>query len=315
MKESWEIPHTRGVATLPVWALAPTFQLRKLTLAQHTANVNGLPDAAQGRDDKDLNLSDAQEAARDLFGKLGDLNVRIPGAIDNQIEDDDDLHGQLDKVYAVTPGQSEDSELRRARLVVGLWAAFNQAQAAQTPPEPALTAKVNGVTMTQASFETLIANCLVAQQSVATAQTALTDAKAALSALARKVDRDNKRWYGAWTKLYPAGTPEGDNARSNVPTEEGTPAPTPLEIESLTVQVDKRVAVMYAEQGGEHATTLQLQYQLPGEADFGHDADAVRRVHMAGPFAPGTLVRFRTHAGNSTDDQVFSAVAQVQIPA
>ena len=36
---------------------------------------------------------------------------------------------------------------------------------------------------------------------------------------------------------------------------------------------------------------------------------------MTGPFVPGTLVIFGTHAGNSTDDQVFSAVAQVQIPA
>ncbi len=88
-----------------------------------------------------------------------------------------------------------------------------------------------------------------------------------------------------------------------------------LEIESLTVQTDKRVAVTYAEQGGDHATTLELQYQLPGETDFGHSTPVVRRVQMMGPFAPGTLVSFRTRAANSTPGVVLSAVAQVLVPA
>ena len=64
-----------------------------------------------------------------------------------------------------------------------------------------------------------------------------------------------------------------------------------------------------------HATTLELLYQLPGEPDFGHGTKVVRRVQMAGPFAPGTLVRFCTHAANSTDDSVFSEVRQVGVPA
>ena len=88
-----------------------------------------------------------------------------------------------------------------------------------------------------------------------------------------------------------------------------------LEIASLTVEPDKRVAVTYAASGGDHASSLKLEYQLPGEEEFGHSIDVVRAGQTVGPFAPGALVSLRTHAGNSTDDAVLSAVVQVLIPA
>ena len=315
MTEYWEIPRDRGVVTLATWALAPTFRLRKLTLAQHTANVNALPVLAQTRADKARALTDALTAHRGLFATLYDLNIRVPGLVHNQLEADDELHGQLDDIYAIDVGQNQHDELRRARLVVGLWADFDAAQAAQTPPEPALTVKVDDAPLGQPAFAQLIADCVTSQQAVANAQRALTSAKESLHTLARRVDRDNKRWYGAWTKAYPVGTEEGDTARANVPTEDHVQAPTPLQIFSLTPHPDHTVSVVYAEGGGLHASKMKVLSQWPGEPEFGHEADVILDGQLIGPFPPNTLVGVRTRVSNSTPGAVWGDIVQVLIPA
>ena len=132
-----------------------------------------------------------------------------------------------------------------------------------------------------------------------------------MDAADRKTDRANKRWYQAWLKVFPAGTAEGDAAQAQIPTEQGTPAPTPLEILTLAAQPDHTVRVTLDPAGGAHATTKELQYQLPGEAEFGHTAPITGRVMAAGPFAAGAAVAFRTRVANSHPGTVTGAVKQV----
>ena len=316
MQESWQITYSRGLPTLAVWAMQPDFELHKWTLTQHTTAVNSLPTLSQARKDKERALTTAQTVTNGLFRRLGDLNIRAAGAIHGLIGDEnEDMHKQLDMVFAIATGDSQKNEVSRAQLLAGVWHDFDVARQAETPSQAPLVMKQGTANVTAAQFAQLLQDAIAAQSTEATAARTLSSARTALRIADRQVNRHNKRWYAAWTKTYPVDTPEGDAARSDVPTEHGVPAPVALEIESLAVQPDKQVIVTYAEQGGDHATTLELLYQLPGEPDFGHGTKVVRRVQMAGPFAPGTLVRFCTHAANSTDDSVFSEVRQVGVPA
>ena len=121
--------------------------------------------------------------------------------------------------------------------------------------------------------------------------------------------------YAAWLKAYPAGTPEGDVARSRIPTEAGTPEPTALPIYSATPQAGRVVAIVYANEGGAHATTLELLCQLPGEPDFGHSTPVQLGGQLVGPFPPNTLVGLRTRVSNSHAGFVLGDIVQVLIPA
>jgi hypothetical protein len=65
------------------------------------------------------------------------------------------------------------------------------------------------------------------------------------------------------------------------------------------------VTVNYPENGGEHATTLQLLYKLAGEEEYGHAVPVARPSQTAGPFSPGEIVTFITRGANSTDGNVL----------
>ena len=158
-----------------------------------------------------------------------------------------------------------------------------------------------------------MADAIAAQQTEANAAKDVTNAKSALRVMERLVDRDSKRWYAAWLKLYPAGTPEGDAALANVPTETGVPVPVALEIALLNPQADHTVELTYATKGGKHATTLELQWKTGGDLDFGHSTPVVRPRQTVGPFAAGALVTFRTRVANSTAGVVLSQPVQALI--
>lgn len=321
MKEYWEITHERGVATYAVWALAPAFELRGLTRAQHLARVDSLPGLAQARDSRETELSNAFSTRDTRFAQLGELDVRVPAIIEGMLTEDDELHGQLDAIRAVDVDVSEDQKLRRGRLVRELWEDYNAVLAALVPPVAALLVPYRApgsdapaVNVGLAAFDALIAACLQAQAGVAAAQTAVTNAKGDLRKAEAKADRDNKRWYLAWCRMFPEGTQEGDAARSDVPTEAGTLPPVALEIASLAASLARLVTLTYPASGGEHATTLELQYRLPGEVEFGHSTPVVRPEQTVGPFPAGSTVTFRTRGANSTPGVVLSQPKTVLIP-
>jgi hypothetical protein len=320
MDEYWQITHLRGIKTLAVWYMQAAFQITGATMAQHTTRVNSLPTLAAARDEFQADLSDERQARDNFFEKLYNLNTRVAPTIDGLITDDNDLHGQLDLVYAAGHSKAQSSVLRRARLVAGLWADYNTQLAAETPARPPLEMKYavpGGIEpaedVLQADFVALIASALAAQQAEANAQRDLSDARSELRAADRRVDRDNKRWYLAWTKQFPEGTPEGDTARSEIPTEQGTPAPTPLQIESAVVQPGNTVLVTFGT-GGQHATTKELLYKLDSEADYGHTQPITGLNQFAGPFPAETTVTFITRVANSTAGFVMGNPVAAVIP-
>jgi hypothetical protein len=311
MKEYWEITHDRAVPTQAVWGLQPAFELNNLTRAQHGTLTDSLPTLAQTRDTAENNLTDAISAKENHFIKLRNLAVRLPGLADGMLEDGDDLKDQLDKIFAVDADVSEAHTLRRCRLILPFWTDINTARAAVVPPKAALTLDYLGVAVTVADFSTTMDNAVAAQKTEAERQRDVTKAKGDLRAADRKLDRANKRWYLAWLKAYPEGTPEGDAALADIPTEQGAAQAQALQILTLTALADHTVRVNLDPNGGAHATTKELQTMLPGETEFGHTIPITGNEMIIGPYAAGITVNVRTRVANSNPGTVNSTPKSV----
>jgi hypothetical protein len=227
------------------------------------------------------------------------------------LDDDDDLKEQLDAIYGVDPGVSENAALRRGRMILPLWTDVNTARAAAVPPKPALTLDYLGVPVAVADFSATIDLAIAKQKTEVEAARDVTNAKSALRTADRKTDRGNKRWYQAWLLAYPVGTPEGDAAASQISTEQGTAQAQVLAILSAVAQPDHTVIITFDPAGGLHATTKELQYQLPGEPDFGHSTPITSNSLTVGPFTAGVTVAFRTRVSNSNPGFVTSPVVNV----
>jgi hypothetical protein len=311
MNEYWEITHERAVATQGVWGMQPAFELNNLTRTQHGTLTDSLPVLAQTRDNKENDLTEALAAKHDVFAKLENLAIRVPGLIDGLLDDDDDLKEQLDAIYGIDPAASENATLRRSRQLLPLWTDVDAARAAAVPPKPALTVDYQGAPVAVADFSATIDLAIAKQKIEAEKQRDVTNAKSALRTADRKLDRGNKRWYVAWLKAYPVGTPEGDAAASQVPTEQGTAQAQVLPILSAVAQPDHTVIVTLDPAGGLHATTKELQYQLPGEPEFGHSTPIIANQLTVGPFTAGVSVSFRIRVSNSNPGFVTSPVVAV----
>ncbi len=313
MNEYWEITHERAVPTQALWGMQPTFELNQLTRTQHATLTDSLPALAQVRDNMENDLTQALAAKHTVFDKLSNLGVRMPGLIDGLLEDEDELKDQLDAIYAVDAFGSENSALRRARLLLPLWTDVNAARAAATPVKPALTIDYQTTPVAVADLSATIDAALLAQKTEAEKQRDVTNSKSALRTADRKLDRANKRWYKAWLLAFPVGTPEGDAAFSQIPTEAGTPVPSVLAILSATPLADRRVTLTLDPNGGAHATTKELQSLLPGETEFGHSTPITGNEVTVGPFDPGATIQFRTRVANSNPGFVTSPVVTVVV--
>lgn len=121
-------------------------------------------------------------------------------------------------------------------------------------------------------------------------------------------------WYEAATILFKEGTAIGNMIRGTIPTSPTTPEPTPLEIATTTPSAGGDVAVAYAATGGQHATTLFLQWRIVGvETEFGHDTTvnpAGQTVATGGTAAQ--VVELRVRTTNSTGT-TFSTVKTVTL--
>lgn len=315
MNEYWEITRERSVATQAVWGMQLAFELNGLTRTQHGTLSDSLAVLAQARDTAENNLTDALAAKHTVFAKLSNVATRMPGLIDGMLDDEDELKHQLDAIYGIDANGSENSAMHRARLLVPLWTDVNTARVAALPPKPELTLDYLGVAVTVAILSSTIDAALTAQKTEADKQRLVTNAKSALRTADHKTDRANKRWYKAWLKAFPVGTPEGDAAVSQIFTGSGTPDPSPLNILSALPQVNQTVIVSFDPAGGANGTTKELQYQLPGELEFGHSTPITGNSLTVGPFTPGATISFRTRVANSNPGVVTSPAVVVVIQA
>lgn len=310
MQHYWEITRERALATLPVWAMQPGFTCKELNRAAYARALEQLELKATEQADAEQLLA-RRRAERDaLFAKLRAVVQRAPGIIEAFLPDDSPLHSQLDIVYAIEVNTGEERVLARACHLARLWRDFDASHPAEGRP---LGIKLSLTeTIHFAQFQTLMKSCDSAQEEVALQRNAVCRAKTALRAIERQLDRYNKRWYLAWTRTFPAGTPEGDAARALLPTGAETLEPTPLAIGALTVDADRRVQVSYVA-GGENATTLELQYRLPEDPEFGYSTPVTRPRQLVGPFPVGSLVTFRTRVANSTPGAVLGEARSVLV--
>ena len=297
MAEFFEAVHQRGQQTLAVWNThAATFQVGALTLAAHTTDVALLMTHVNDRDVQQDVQDDAVLARDANFGALRDIVVRVPQLIEATLEDDDRLHSDLDDVFAVDPNRTHGG-MERARRVVSLWNRVNILRAAMTPALPALTL---GAT-TVANLQTLLTNHPGLLQTVEDERSELNQKTSLLKTTSRRIDRNNKRWYAAWSQNFAIGSPEND-ALSQIDTGPTTPAPSALEIDTLTA-AGTSVQVAYVAGGGDHATTLVLLWRVVGiDPDFGHATAVNLAGQTIGPFSAGDEIQFKTRGSNSTGD-------------
>ena len=307
MVEFFEGVHQRGQQTLAVWNThAPTFQVGALTLAAHTTDVALLLTHVNDRDVQQ-DVQDDVVLARDAnFNALRDIVVRVPQLIEATLEDDDLLQSDLDDAYAVEPNRTHGG-MERGRRVISLWNRVNTVRAAMTPALPALTL---GAT-TVANLQTLLTNHPALLQTVEDERSELNQKTGVLKMTTRRVDRNNKRWYGAWSKNFANGSAEND-ALSQIDTGPTTPVPSALEIATLTA-AGTRVQVAYVAGGGDHATTLVLLWLVVGiDPDFGHATPVNLAGQAIGPFSAGDEIQFKTRGSNSTGD-TDSAVVSITL--
>lgn len=297
MAEFFEAVHQRGQQTLAVWNThAATFQVGALTLAAHTTDVALLMTHVNDRDVQQDVQDDAVLARDANFGALRDIVVRVPQLIEATLEDDDRLHSDLDDVFAVDPNRTHGG-MERARRVVSLWNRVNILRAAMTPALPALTL---GAT-TVANLQTLLTNHPGLLQTVEDERSELNQKTSLLKTTSRRIDRNNKRWYAAWSQNFAIGSPEND-ALSQIDTGPTTPAPSALKIDTLTA-AGTSVQVAYVAGGGDHATTLVLLWRVVGiDPDFGHATAVNLAGQTIGPFSAGDEIQFKTRGSNSTGD-------------
>jgi hypothetical protein len=308
MAEFWQAVHIRGQQSIGVWGtFAAAFQVGDLTLALHSADVTLILTHVNERDVQDDVFDDAKLARDQNFDLIYDVVTRVPQLIDAVLDDADPLNNDLDDVFTVDP-DGQHGCMERARRVISLWNRVNAKRAAMAPPLPALLLGTTAV----ADLTTALNNHPGLLQTVENERSELSQKKSQLQATARRVDRNNKRWYGAWANNFADGSPE-KNALSGVDTEEGTNPPTALEIDTVT-QSGLSVAVAYVAGGGNHATSLMLQWQVVGvDAEFGHDTPVILTGQTVGPFTAGATVNFRVRATNSagTTDSAVKTITLI----
>ena len=89
-------------------------------------------------------------------------------------------------------------------------------------------------------------------------------------------------------------------ALGSIPTEGGTPAPDPIEINTVT-QGGEGGLQDYVPGGGAHATTKLLKWMVVGvDADFTNSVELEAGGNAVGPFVEGQVVKVITEATNSS---------------
>ena len=185
-------------------------------------------------------------------------------------------------------GKVRDVVEKEAQEFAAVWAEFDAAWA----PDPLGTL---------AAFNTLLALCLTQENDYKKELTKWRDLAEEFNQYAKEAEDLCQAWYAAATAVFPAGTPQGDMIRGTIDTGTPTPEPEPLHIHAVEHVGNGDLRVTYAAGGGEHATTLTLQWKVEGvEPEFGHDT-AVTQPEQTVPSgaSAGETLRLRVRAANS----------------
>jgi len=298
-----QIVLARAQESQGVWALDDTFTGGGNNKEEHNDMLADVTAAILAKDTVAGELAGKRAVMKTEHDFFKTMNVAIAGRLDSEVPDDDPLQKRVDEADNIRPHSEADIE-RRVEVTLVIWKEVNDARAALTPPKGAIV--IRGVTRTQYAdrYSALSGKRIERDEK----EGKLTSRRTLERKEARRLDTANKDWYQAWKTEFPAGTDKGD-ALVNVHTEESSPPPGILVITGVT-QTGLSLEVDYDPETGEHATVLELLYQVVGVHDEYQRVPANKAAgNTIGPFVQGQVVKLRTDVGNSRD---FSEMSEEQ---
>lgn len=292
MPEPWQIARNRGLQTIAVWdEYNAAFKVGKLTLAGHTTDVDLLTTQAAARDSAKDDFDMAVGARDTNLAALADLNSRVPHVIENNLEEDSHLFNQFAEIYALNSA-TQDGTQKRAGKVISLWKLCNAERAAQAPPLAALD--VGGELV--ADMEAMLTNHPVLIKAANDQKAVWTKKKSELRITTDRVDKNNKRWYGAWADNYPAGSVEHD-ALSTIDTEGGGTEPVgQVFINEANAMPGLMVDLHFH---ADHATKFRVMQRLQGTTTWNLIVENLEADTWTGAMASAGLYEFQVFGKNS----------------
>lgn len=314
--QPWEITLKRAYETLAIWKLhAPGAKVRGEGHEVLEALIDQFEPMAQACVTSQDEVDAATRAAQDTLAKLKLLGTRVPQIIEAQLDDNEPLMTGLRVIYRTSP-RTEATILTRMRELYPFWLLADEAMAAQTPPQPPITRRIQGLPHSAAMAKALLDGYNNEVQEVGKMNKQHAVTLAAQAALDQRVDSLNKRWYKMVSNSFEAGSAEHE-ALDKIPTEQGALVPTVLEIKSVKQagEAGRQVIVRYAAKGGERATRRWLKWQVLGvDADYVNELPLDPKGNTLGPFEVGTELRIIAEVANSAASRT-SAPRSITITA
>lgn len=311
--EFWNETKDRAQMTLTVWTqYAPTLTIGGLGIADLTAYIAEFEPAAQARTTAQDAFDAAERVISDTLLKMKILDVKIAQIIDGQVNEPGIVR-DLNQVFHIVP-RSVPTIMARARALHPVWVRANAFLAALTPTQPPITRSIQGVPHTAAMLKGFLDGMTTPEQAVKDTGGELFKKRSDLRVIDRKTDRLIKDWYQVVKNQFEPGT-QAYEALEQIPTEGGTPMPDAVDIATLTQGGTDGLHVLanYESGGGDHATTLEVQWMVVGvDADFTHTATLDPSGNTLGPFTVGQVVKVRTSVSNSSGTRT-SAVRTITI--
>ncbi len=305
--EYWEETKNRAQISLPIWQThMPTDHIGTLGASDLEDMIDGYEPLVQARTVAQDDFDEAERAVERALLKMRILSVKVPAIIEAQLSENNSIMSDVDDIYAVPP-KTEGPILKRGRMLHPVWVRANAALAALTPAQLPIKRVIAGEEFTAAKLKDLLDGYTGVVKDMRDKESALNDKREDLRKHDRAVDQLCKRWYKAAKAMAEPGS-DLETALQNVPTEEGTPAPDAIEINTLTQGGEDglQVLVSYIPGGGDHATTKKVKYKLNAETDFGHEMDLDASGNALGPFAVGDVVRVITEVSNSVGTRTIA---------
>ena len=318
---------TRGQQTGGVWSFfAPALSFGTLTLAPFQADVAAMPATDQAVVDAEAVIDEKRNLRDAKLTLIREIATRLPRLAAQTLAPEDSLQDDIAQAQGIEM-QGEERIMDRGQSTLTIWMETNVRRAAATPAlSPLLLPKAGGGTWAAADFSAALTAVPVLGQQVKDAAAPLSEKRSARRTLATRVDRANKRWFGAWGAHFPEGTPEHD-ALSQITTEGGgsgdpgngsggggTPNPLQAVIDSATVTGAGAVALVFHATGAGAVTYRVLRKTGTGPGDFDELATGLTVGEFTTEPGAGTFV-FKVIATDDTGDGPESEEETVVVPA
>jgi len=299
MAENIESTLQRAQATKSVQtAISATWTWDEMTLLQWDAAITSFVTQMEVEQDAEADYLAKRGEADSAIDSLHSLSGRCVRMAKNRYRSDP---AKLE----VTNRLHNDADSRSGKLQDALeWeSAWEKLEPAWSP--------LPGVTLATFKPQRLAAMALL--EGLTTKKTTWDAADEQLNTQGRTLNGNCVAWYEAATTVFPAGTPEGDLIRSDIPTTYNPPStpPTAIQIDQATPQAGGAIALTYVPGGGHDATSRRLEWQVVG-VDPGYDHDVALNIvgQTLTGFTIGKTVNLRVKAANPAGS-TYSAVKTV----